>query len=150
MKILSIGNSFSCDAHAYLYDLAKQRSIDLKAVNLAIGGCSLETHWNNVKENNANYLLMINGNENWEAERVAVEPVIKSEEFDIVTVQQVSHFSGKYETYQPYLNNLVEYIRKMQPNAKLYFHGTWAYEIDSGHNQFCLYDNNQEKMYEEI
>ena len=36
MKILSIGNSFSDDAHAYLYDLAKQRDIDLKLVNLVI------------------------------------------------------------------------------------------------------------------
>ena len=44
VKILSIGNSFSVDAHAYLHALAKKRGFDIKAVNLAIGGCSLETH----------------------------------------------------------------------------------------------------------
>ena len=150
MKILSIGNSFSCDAQAFLHDLAEQRGIDLKAVNLAIGGCSLETHINNIRENKPNYLLMINGEENWEADTVAVEPVIKGEKFDIVTVQQVSHLSGIYETYQPYLNDLIEYIKKMQPNAKIYFHKTWAYEIDSKHGQYSLYENSQEKMYEAI
>ena len=150
MKILSIGNSFSCDAQAFLHDLAEQRGIDLKAVNLAIGGCSLETHWTNITEKKPNYLHMVNGEENWEAEKVGVEPIIKSEEFDIVTVQQVSHFSGIYDTYQPYLNNLIDYINKMQPNAKIYFHKTWAYEIDSKHGQYGLYKNSQEKMYEAI
>lgn len=150
MKILSIGNSFSCDAHAYLYDLAEQRGENLELVNLAIGGCSLQTHWENVENNNPNYLHMINGHENWEGERVAIDPIIKSDHFDVVTLQQVSHFSGMYETYQPYLNNLVEYVKKLQPNADLYFHRTWAYEIDSTHGEFYLYDKNQKKMYEAI
>ena len=33
MKILSIGNSFSADAHVYLHSLAKERGIDLDTVN---------------------------------------------------------------------------------------------------------------------
>ena len=150
MKILSIGNSFSCDAQAFLHDLAEQRDIDLKAVNLAIGGCSLETHYTNIKENNANYLHMINGNENWEADRVAVDPVIKGEKFDIITLQQVSHFSGMYETYEPYLSELVKYVKENQPSALLYIHRTWAYEIDTSHSGFANYDNDQAKMFKEI
>lgn len=149
MKILSIGNSFSVDAHAYLHTLAKERGFDIKAVNLAIGGCSLETHWKNIESNNAKYAHIIN-NEGWGSPEVTVEEIIKSEEFDVVTLQQVSHFSGKYETYQPYLDNLVNYVRKHQPNAKLYFHRTWAYEIDSTHSEFYIYENNQKKMYEAL
>ena len=91
MKILSIGNSFSEDAHAYLHALAEQRGIDLTSVDLAIGGCSLQTHMENVTNNNANYLHSINGNE-WEQERVTIEEILKSEPFDVVTLQQVSHF----------------------------------------------------------
>lgn len=150
MKILSIGNSFSVDAHAYLRDVAQQRGEELDLVDLAIGGCSLQTHWENIENNNANYLHMINGYENWNASRVTIEEIIKSDQFDIVTLQQVSHFSGMYETYQPYLNNIVDYVKKLQPNAKLYFHRTWAYEIDSTHKEYSLYDNNQKKMYEAI
>ena len=149
MKILSIGNSFSDDAHAFLHKLAKEYGEDLETVNLVIGGCSLERHWNNVVGNVKDYGLCINGTE-WQEERVTLEDTIKSDEFDVVTIQQVSHFSGKADTYQPYLENLASYVRKHQPNAKLYFQRTWAYEIDSNHSEFYLYDNDQKKMYEAI
>lgn len=146
MKILSIGNSFSADAHAYLYQLAKQRNIDLETVNLAIGGCSLQRHWENVEQNNSNYGHSINGGD-WAEKDVTIDEIIKNEQFDVVTLQQVSHFSGQYETYQPYLDNLVEYVKRHQPTAKLYFHSTWAYEIDSNHDFFSIYDHDQKKMY---
>lgn len=149
MKILSIGNSFSDDAHAYLYDLAKQRNIDLKLVNLVIGGCSLQRHWENIESNKADYGLCINGKE-WAEERVSANDTIKSQEFDIVTIQQVSHFSGMYETYQPYLDNLAAFVRENQPKAQLYFQKTWAYEIDSDHSEFYLYDKDQRKMYDAL
>ncbi len=149
MKILSIGNSFSVDAHAYLHALAEQRGVDLTTVNLAIGGCSLQTHWENVVQGNANYLHIVNGDV-WAEERVTIEQILKNEHFDIITLQQVSHFSGQYETYQPYLNDLISYVREYQPSAELYFHRTWAYEIDSTHSDFPRYDCNQKKMYEAI
>lgn len=149
MKILSIGNSFSADAHAYLHALAEQRGEDLITVNLAIGGCSLETHWNNVVQNNANYLHSINGGE-WAEKLVTIDEIIKSERFDVVTLQQVSHFSGQYETYQPYLNDIANYVREHQPSADLYFHKTWAYEIDSPHSGFQSYDCDQKKMYDAL
>ena len=149
MKILSIGNSFSADAHAHLHTLAEQRGEDLTTVNLAIGGCSLEAHWDNIVNNSASYLHSVNGGD-WAEKLVTVEEIIKSEHFDIVTVQQVSHFSGQFETYQPYLNSLVDYVRQYQPGADLYFHGTWAYEIDSTHSGFQNYGCDQTKMYEAI
>ena len=149
MKILSIGNSFSVDAHAFLHKLAGQRGIELTGVDLAIGGCSLETHWKNVVENNANYLHIIN-DEGWGNPTVTIDEVIKNDTFDVVTLQQVSHYSGKYETYQPYLNNLIAYVKKHQPNVKLYFHKTWAYEHDSTHGEFHLYEKSQKKMYEAL
>ena len=68
----------------------------------------------------------------------------------MVTLQQVSHFSGQYETYQPYLDSLVEYVIKHQPRAELYFHSTWAYEIDSDHELFSIYDRDQKKMYRAV
>ena len=42
MKLLSIGNSFSQDAHNKLHALAKANGVTLETVNLYIGGCSLE------------------------------------------------------------------------------------------------------------
>ena len=149
MKILSIGNSFSEDAQAYLHALAVQRGIDLTTVNLAIGGCSLQTHWDNVVHNNANYLYGINGGA-WAERLVTIREILESEHFDIITLQQVSGLSGQYETYQPYLNDLAAYIREVRPGADLYFHRTWAYEIDSPHGDFPRYDRDQNKMYQAL
>ena len=52
MRILSIGNSFSQDAHKWLNKLASDNGIELENVNLYIGGCSLETQWYNFKNDN--------------------------------------------------------------------------------------------------
>ena len=56
MKILAIGNSFSQDATRYLHQIAKADNYDLTVVNLYIGGCSMETHWNNIEKNNYYHL----------------------------------------------------------------------------------------------
>ena len=48
MKILSIGNSFSQDAQRYLHRLAKNEGVDMKTVNLYIGGCPLRSHYLNI------------------------------------------------------------------------------------------------------
>ena len=150
MKILSIGNSFSEDAHIYLYALAEQRGINLETVNLAIGGCSLQTHWDNIEKSNANYLHNANGGEGWNEKLVTIEEILKGDSFDAITLQQVSGYSGQYETYQPYLSNIISFVRKYQPNARLYLHRTWAYEIDSTHGDFPKYDCDQQKMYQAI
>ena len=62
IKILAIGNSFSEDATHYLYQMAQVDNVDMKVVNLNIGGCSLEQHWNNIRVNASEYRYEENGN----------------------------------------------------------------------------------------
>lgn len=148
MKVLSIGNSFSQDAHKWLHQLAVACGIDLETVNLYIGGCSLETHWKNIEEGNENHEFARNGGD---AERmISVQEALGMDNWDVITVQQVSQYSGMPETYEPYLSNLVGFIREKCPNAKLYFHQTWAYEIDSQHPGFANYNNDQHTMFTRI
>ena len=148
MKILSIGNSFSQDAHKWLHKLAKVNGVEFETANLFIGGCSLETHWKNAQENNAHYDLEFNGGGS--ERKISIAEALELEKWDIITVQQVSSLSGMYETYEPYLSSLVSVVRKAQPDAKMYFHQTWAYEIDSVHGGFVNYNNNQAEMYHRI
>ena len=129
MKILSIGNSFSQDAQRYLYKLAKKAGDDFKTVNLDIGGCSLRTHYLNVLEDKANYSFEYNGD--YPGLLVSIKHLLLSDDWDVITFQQASHFSAHYETYTPYLENLLEYVKKYCPNAKVYMHQTWAYEDGS-------------------
>lgn len=145
MKLLSIGNSFSTDSHKFLHSLAEQNGVKLECYNLFIGGCSLETHWQNYVENNEFYDLEINGNE--ATRKISVNEALTMEKWDVVTVQQASAFSGMFETYEPYLTDIVSVIRQKVPKAKIYFHETWSYEIGSLHEGFLNYNSNQKEMY---
>ncbi len=148
MKILSIGNSFSTDSHKWLHKLAQLNGLNIETANLFIGGCSLETHWKNFTENNADYSLEINGNDG--NEMISISQALDMAEWDVITFQQASHFSGMQNTYQPYLSDLANEVKKAQPGAEFYFHRTWAYEIDSPHPGFSDYNHNQKEMFDKI
>lgn len=145
MKILSIGNSFAQDAHGLLHKIATASAFDMETINLYIGGCSLERHWNNVLTDKADYDLERNGGKG--ERKISLIEALEMDNWDIITMQQVSDFSGMPESYIPYLTNLAELVSEKQPQAKIYFHQTWAYEIDSKHKAFPTYNNNQEEMF---
>lgn len=148
MKIISIGNSFSQDAQRWLKKLAEQNGIDLDCVNLFIGGCSLETHWNNIAGNKADYDFEPNGGKSME--KISVNDALSRDKYDIITLQQASSLSGRPQSYLPYLADIAAFAREMQPEARLYFHQTWAYETDSVHAAFADYDLDQKEMYRRI
>lgn len=129
MKVLSIGNSFSQDAHAYLHKLANHNGDSLKTVNLYIGGCSLRTHYINMLENKTAYLFEFNGQNT--GLFVSIKQALISDEWDYVTLQQVSSKTGDYDTYSPYIEALAEYVKKYCPHSKILIHQTWAYEDGS-------------------
>lgn len=133
MNILSIGNSFSEDAQRYLHAIAKSCGFKMNTYSLYIGGCSLERHYRNMLSGEKAYELQMNGNNT--GFYVSLKEALLNRKWDIITLQQVSHESPYYHTYQPYLNTLAEYVRKCQPKAKIAFHETWAYE--KGSQRLC-------------
>lgn len=146
MRSLSIGNSFSQDACAFLHQAAKSAGIDWECVNLYIGGCSLEYHAENLRENRQNYSLEINGQST--GRTVSVKEALEDlGQFDFITLQQASHFSGMEETYFPFIAELFASCRKAQPDAEIVIHETWAYETDSTHDAFVNYERSQKKMF---
>jgi len=134
LKILAIGNSFSSDATRYLHEISIAGKIPIKVVNLFIGGCSLETHYINMMNDNKDYLLDFNGKST--GFYVSIKEALKSDEWDFVTMQQASHFSPDYNTYMPFLKHLSEYVKYHAPQAEQVFHRTWAYE--NGSERLCV------------
>ena len=67
-------------------------------------------------------------------------------------MQQGSTWSGKPETYEPHLSNLIEYVNnnKTNPNARLAWNMTWAYQADFEKDMFVQYARNQDVMYHAI
>jgi hypothetical protein len=148
IKILAIGNSFSQDSTTYLYQMAQNAGVELKVVNLYIGGCCLERHWNNIIDDKADYDYQLNGTST--GRYAGIKEVLMEEEWDVVTMQQCSGYSGILESYYPYITNLSKYINEYVPNAKQFIHQTWAYEIDSDHGHFSYYNKSQDDMYKKL
>lgn len=133
MQILSIGNSFSDDAQRYLHGIARAAGEKLETVNLYIGGCSLERHYNNMVGNTRDYTLEYNGMFTYFP--MSIEEALLNRTWDVVTLQQVSHQAVRPESYHPYIEALAAYVREKAPAAKLYIHQTWAYE--EGSERLC-------------
>ena len=129
MNVLAIGNSFSTDATRYLHDIAVAGGDKLEIVNLYIGGCSQERHYRNMLGDKKDYLLECNGHQT--GFYVTMQEALLNREWDVITLQQASHFSAKKETYVPYITELADYVRRCQPHAKILIHETWAYEAES-------------------
>ena len=148
MNILSIGNSFSQDAQRYLHRIAKADGFDLNTFNLYIGGCPLSLHYRNMISEERAYTLEMNG-ESTEF-KVSLKDALLNRDWDVVTIQQVSSKSPYYETFQPYLDKIVEYVRLCVPKAKIAIHQTWAYEQDSHGLNVELGYNNHTDMFRDV
>lgn len=147
-RILAVGNSFSEDAFAYLHDLAAAGGSELTTVNLYIGGCNLERHWNNILGRRPDYLYELNGIST--GRKVSSCEVLESEHFDVILTQQASHDSGIAESYEPYLGQIQSYFASLQPAARRVLMKTWAYETDSSHDCFPRYGCDQQLMYQRL
>lgn len=129
MNVLAIGNSFSEDATRYLHQIARADGERINVVSLYIGGCSLERHYRNMLSDLRAYELQYNGQKT--GFPVSLSEALLNREWDVVTIQQQSSRSASKETFYPYVTDLVAFIKKCVPKAKIYFHQTWAYEDES-------------------
>lgn len=154
IKILTIGNSFSEDAvENYLYDLGQAEGVTFVIGNMYIGGCNLETHWNNANGNKEvyEYRKIVDGVKT-NTPNTKLETAIADEDWDYISFQQASPNSGQYNTYFPYLTNLQAYVktRATNTNVKYVLHMTWAYQQNSTHSGFNNYGKDQMTMYNAI
>ena len=148
IKVLSIGNSFSQDAQRYLFKIGKNEGVEFKSVNLYIGGCSLQTHYMNMVQNKPEYSYELNGEPL--GIFVSIADALRSDKWDIVTLQQASKLSPNYETYVPYITKIAESVRLFCPNAKIMIHQSWAYEQDSKRLNEELGYGDQHDMFRDI
>lgn len=157
LKILGIGNSFTDDGMQYLPDLLKSAGIENVTLGkLSLGGCSLERHYRLYASGEAayNYVKSYAGKNAWEVSEnpCTFKKAVADENWDIIVIQQVSQNAGIYETYQPYLDQLIVAITAHCTNAGvcLAWQMTWAYGTGSSHEGFANYNRNQAAMYRAI
>ncbi|MGD9910254.1 MAG: DUF4886 domain-containing protein [Candidatus Izemoplasmatales bacterium] len=155
-KVLSIGNSFSEDAQRYLYAIALSYGIPAENIviaNMYIGGCSLATHVANMATDAAAYQYQLYTSTTLQVtNNVKLSDALAYEDWDVITLQQVSNDSGVPSSYSNYVSRLVTYIEEnaTNPNVALYWHMTWAYQQTSTHSGFLNYQSDQSIMYQAI
>ena len=142
VRVLSIGNSFSNSLSRYFKPVVESvPGCHLEWDQICIGGCSLERHWNNVDRESKE--------PSWRFfEKWSYKDKIQSRPWDVVTIQQASHFSWKPETYFPFAKNLYDFIKENAPKAEVVFQQTWSYRPDDSRLKQWGIDQNQ--MYQKL
>jgi len=151
LKILCIGNSYSVDTMQYVYQIAKDLDVPkITLGNLYIGGCSIETHYQNATNDIADYTYFFNNNGSWvTTPNYTIKQAAESENWDYISFQQNSGNSGTPSTFTN-LQALTNIIREMCPDAEFFWHMTWAYQKDSEKLTESIYKNDQQAMYSAI
>ncbi len=127
LRLFLIGNSFSQNAAKYLPQLAQEGNHPLIIGRAEIGGCSLQKHWELAE-------LAETDRANPQGRPYkdkSLRMLLSEGKWDVVTIQQNSMNSADVNTYRPYARKLYDFIKSLQPNAKVVFHQTWTYRVDS-------------------
>jgi hypothetical protein len=147
VHLFLIGNSFSQNATKYLPQLSKEGGHELIIGRAEIGGSSLQRHWDHVEAAEQNP----DDPKGKPYGGKSLKMLLSEGVWDVVTIQQASILSGDVETYRPYARKLYDYVKKLQPNATVVFHQTWAYRTDSkDFSQIATRDSarSSEQMWE--
>lgn len=153
IRVLAIGNSFSQDAvEQNLYELALAQGDTLIIGNAYIPGCQIDLHVKNFETDRPaySYRKVIDGVKHT-TDKTPLSTIINDEPWDIITLQQASHYSGLKSTYAN-LPKLKSFVIDKMPNkkAEIAWHATWSYAKDSTHKGFVNYGNSQSAMSDSI
>jgi hypothetical protein len=126
VRLLTIGNSFSQDATAYLSDLAAADGNTLLLKTANVGGSPLQLHWEKAQlhEREPNHP------DGRYRDGQSLRAILLAGPLDYVTIQQRSYISHDVTTYRPYAAQLQAYVKRYAPQAELLLHETWAYRSD--------------------
>lgn len=153
LKLLFIGNSFSDDTIQWMYESGRALGLDMLVENMYIGGCSLDTHYNNILYNNANYQWVHRVDNGWvRTPSYTLSDAIMSQDWDFISFQQSSGVSGQTGSYVNLLGLMEETKNYLQDptHTQFVWNMTWAYQGDSNHSDFPKYNSNQMTMYNAI
>ena len=155
LRILGVGNSFTDDGMMNLPFVLQAAGIkNVVLGRLYIGGCTLERQVKEYESNSPSYVYTKSVGNNWTtiSKNATLLDGLLDEKWDILVVQQASGVSGMYESYQPWLDRLIEILRFNCRNAgaTIAWQQTWAYSTNSNHPEYPNYEQNQLAMYKDI
>ena len=157
LRVLAIGNSFSADAvEQELWPLFHAKGKKVIIGELYISGCDLQTHWERTSTGANAYSYRKISDESSGAmvtkADAKFEDGLQDERWDYISLQQGGGHHGQWETFEPWLSNMINYLREHAPyrKFKLVYHVPWVAPATSSSYKFGYYDYNTAKMYSMI
>ena len=161
LNVLTIGNSFSQPlASSTALPLAvKKIGKKINYGHLSEGGLSLDkinTYIQNGKTLEfKTFFTADDGTITENKSNTSIVNALKKYEWDIVTIQQRSIYSHDEEKYQTYVNNIINKIHEIAPNAKIVWHLTWSFDrfastVDNTGFNFNGSIEKRDNMYDNI
>jgi hypothetical protein len=151
-NVLFIGNSYSENTAAYMYDLFTTLGVeDFYIAVLYYGGCSIDTHLNYAQNNTAAYKFVEYNSSNTVnyTSSYTMKSAISVKEWDWIIFSQKSDDSGIESTYAN-LPNLISYVKEhvTSENTKYAFNMTWAWQ--TGYSKYSSSYGTPNDMYNKI
>lgn len=167
LKLLAIASSFGKNTTELLYDAAIAQGYEnVTIARLYASGCTLQEHaYNALHPDNKFYQytrisnipgdiacgtkwvqftqsLKDSGTDGTSLEEALAEP------WDIILLQQGAAQSPRPDTYENYIDIVLDYLKRKQPNAKFIWNLLWAYDENSTELAFTKYFHTQAEMYQ--
>ena len=164
-NILMIGNSFCYYYVEELCGIASADGYELNVANLYKSGAKISEHVNSLNnDTRIATLYLTDSKRRREIAKLNTKETLeyaKSKlhgEWDVISLQGSGVFAllgdldNTYKNTAPYAKELFDYIKENYPNASLYWHQTWSYEIGYGAEKSEAYQMNdvqhRTNMYE--
>ncbi|MBQ7631648.1 MAG: DUF4886 domain-containing protein [Paludibacteraceae bacterium] len=157
VRILGIGNSFTVDAlEQHMQPLLGAEGVDAVIGYPYRGGTWLSQHdaWSQRNDTLPyNYRKFKDGQfTSTGLGTYSLKMAMEDEPWDWVIIQSDHDSAGIYQSYVPYMEHLIDFVHAncSNPNVKIGFYMTWAYDEGSTYSSFKLYGKNQQTMYDSI
>ena len=125
----------------------------VKLGDLYIGGCSIRRHYQNITENLPYYEYFVNTGDGWSSTLDhAIEDTVRSEEWDIISIQHGTADGSWYSdpVYYEHFAALVARVKALAPNAKIAFNMTWVGEPYHSHHEIVAHGGDTPLLYQKI
>ena len=131
-EVLVIGNSFSMDVTCFLKDIASANEKDMNVWVLNKGGSAVSYHYDN-RETGAREIMLWKNNQT--VEYTNLKNTLERYDWDVIVLQNwgnsmdfYTYNDNNYSINWSKMADLAEYIRELEPKAKLMIHETWSFE----------------------
>ena len=151
-KILFIGNSFSQDTVQFMPNIADELGFNIEVCNLYYPGCTVSQHIDFIDHSLPRYNFEYFENGYWHyEEEVTANEYIACQEWDYISIQQASPYSGISDSYNK-VDDLINSVKPLLISDKTQFvwNMTWAYEESYTNVNFESYGYSTDTMYNGI